>query len=58
MEDEIIHVLMLNESAIQKATKFQGPHWRRPGSTGFKSWFVSCAKPSSALGSSFESQRL
>jgi len=44
MEDEIIHVLMLNESAIQKPTKFQGPHWRRAGSTGFRSWFVNCAQ--------------
>jgi len=26
MDDEIIQVLMLNESAIQKPTKFQGPH--------------------------------
>lgn len=34
MEEEIIQVLMLNESAIQKATKFHGPHWRRAGSTG------------------------
>lgn len=42
MDEEIIHVLMLNESAIQNATKFQGPHCRRSGSTGFKSWFVSC----------------
>jgi hypothetical protein len=25
LEDEIIHVLMLNESAIQNPTKFQGP---------------------------------
>lgn len=25
---------MLNESAIQKPTKFQGPHFRRSGSTG------------------------
>lgn len=40
MEDEIIQVLILNESATQKATKFQGPHWRRSGSTGFRSWFV------------------
>lgn len=36
----IIHVLMLKESAIQKATKLMCPHFRRSGSTGFKSWFV------------------
>ena len=40
MDDEIIHVLMLNESATQKATKFQGPHCRRANSTGLRSWFV------------------
>ena len=40
MDDEIIHVLMLNESATQKPTKFQGPHVRRATSTGFRSWFV------------------
>lgn len=33
-------MLMLNESATQKPTKFQAPHWRRSCSTGFKSWFV------------------
>lgn len=37
MDEEIIQVLMLKESAIQKPTKFQGPHWRRSFSTGFKS---------------------
>jgi hypothetical protein len=42
MDEEIIHVLMLNESAIQKPTKFQAPHCRRAGSTGFKSLFVNC----------------
>ena len=41
MADEIIHVLMLNESAIQKPTKFHGPHCRRATSTGLRSWFVS-----------------
>lgn len=41
MEFAIIHVLRLNESAIQKPTKFQGPHWRRAGSTGLRSWFTS-----------------
>ena len=41
MDEEIIHVLMLNESAIQNPTKFHGPHWRRSGSTGLRSWFVS-----------------
>lgn len=41
MEFAIIHVLRLNESAIQKPTKFQGPHWRRVGSTGLRSWFTS-----------------
>lgn len=41
MEDEIIHVLMLNESAIQKPTKFHGPHWRRAGSTGLRSRLTS-----------------
>ena len=56
MELAIIQVLMLNESAIQNPrscqhttstqeglhipTKFQGPHCRLAGSTGFKSWFV------------------
>lgn len=34
MAEEIIHVLILKESAIQKATKFQEPHCRRSGSTG------------------------
>jgi hypothetical protein len=42
MEDEIIHVLMLKESAIQKPTKFHAPHCRRAGSTGLRSWFVNC----------------
>lgn len=41
MELEIIQVLMLKESAIQKPTKFQGPHWRRSGSTGLRSRLVS-----------------
>jgi hypothetical protein len=41
MDDEIIHVLMLNESAIQKPTKFQAPHCRRAGSTGLRSLLVS-----------------
>ena len=44
MEEEIIHVLMLNESAIQKATKFQGPHFRRCRSTGFRSPLTSWAR--------------
>ena len=44
MDDEIIQVLMLNESAIQKPTKFQGPHWRRSGSTGLRSWLVNCER--------------
>lgn len=35
---------MLNESAIQKPTKFQGPHCRRAFSTGLRSWFVSCSE--------------
>lgn len=39
--EEIIQVLMLNESAIQKATKLRPRHWRRSGSTGFRSWFAS-----------------
>jgi hypothetical protein len=26
LDEEIIHVLMLKESATQKPTKFQGPH--------------------------------
>lgn len=33
MEDEIIHVLTLKESATQNATKFHGPHCRLSGST-------------------------
>jgi hypothetical protein len=33
MLEEIIHVLMLNESAIQNPTKFHGPHCLREGST-------------------------
>lgn len=41
IEDDIIHVLMLKESAIQKPTKFHGPHCLRSFSTGFKSWLVS-----------------
>jgi hypothetical protein len=44
MDDEIIQVLMLNESAIQKPTKFHGPHCRRSFSTGLRSWFVSCVR--------------
>lgn len=32
-DEEIIHVLMLKESATQKPTKFQAPHCRRSGST-------------------------
>lgn len=41
MDEEIIHVLMLNESAIQKPTKFQARHCRRSFSTGLRSWLVS-----------------
>jgi hypothetical protein len=37
MAELIIQVLMLKESAIQKPTKFHGPHWRRAGSTGLRS---------------------
>lgn len=37
LEDEIIQVLMLKESAIQNATKFFQVQTRRAGSTGFKS---------------------
>lgn len=37
MDEEIIHVLMLNESAIQNATKFQGPHCRSSLGTGLRS---------------------
>jgi hypothetical protein len=33
-EDAIIHVLMLKESAIQKPTKFHGPHCLLASSTG------------------------
>lgn len=33
IDDEIIHVLILKESAIQNPTKFHFPHWRREGST-------------------------
>lgn len=33
-------VYMLKLSAIQNPTKFHAPHWRRAGSTGFRSWFV------------------
>lgn len=40
MDELIIQVLILNESAIQKPTKFQELHWRRAGSTGFRSSFV------------------
>jgi hypothetical protein len=32
-DEEIIHVLMLKESATQKPTKFHAPHCRRAGST-------------------------
>ena len=39
-EAAIIHVLILNESAIQKATKLICLHCRLSGSTGFKSWLV------------------
>lgn len=53
LAEAIIQVLMLNESAIQKATKLRLRHCRRSGSTGFKSSFVSinCAfvRPGSAL---------
>jgi len=34
LDEAIIQVLMLKESAIQKPTKFQGPHCLRAGSTG------------------------
>ena len=44
MEELIIHVLMLKESATQKPTKFQGPHWRRSGSTGLRSLFVNWSR--------------
>lgn len=40
-EADIIQVLMLKQSAIQKATKFLDRHIRRSGSTGFRSSFVS-----------------
>lgn len=51
LEDDIIHVLMLKESEIQKFTKFIEPHRRRSGSTGFKSSLASmscvCVRPGS-----------
>lgn len=48
---EIIHVLMLNESAIQKATKCHAPHCLRAGSTGFKSSLLSMSWTSVRPGS-------
>lgn len=44
IEDEIIQVLMLKLSAIQKPTKFHAFHWRLAGSTGFRSWLVSISR--------------
>lgn len=41
MDDEIIQVLMLKQSAIQKPTKFHEPHCRRSFSTGLRSWLMS-----------------
>lgn len=62
MELEIIQVFMLNESAIQKPTKFQAPHWRRSGSTGLRSRLVSmsCAvvRPGSLSTASLSPHRL
>lgn len=37
IDDEIIQVLILNESATQKPTKFQVPHSRLCLSTGLRS---------------------
>lgn len=62
MELEIIHVFMLKESAIQKPTKFQAPHCRRSGSTGFRSRLVSMSwavvRPGSLSTASLSPHRL
>lgn len=61
MEELIIHVLMLNESATQKPTKFHAFHWRRSCSTGFRSWLVSMSwvlvRPGSWSTASLSAQR-
>lgn len=41
MEEPIIHVLMLKQSATQKPTKFHGPQTLRATSTGFRSSLIS-----------------
>lgn len=61
MDELIIQVLMLKESAIQKPTKFHDFHCRRSCSTGFRSWLVSisCAvdKPGSWSTASLSAHR-